>query len=86
MEGEGWWTIEQAAAHMGTTPKALYKWVKIHGCPAYRVGAGIRTALRFRRSELDQWLVKQQVAPRIEIPLSKRRVKSSPMTLSQLLS
>ena len=73
--GEGWWTIEQAAAHLGTTPKALYKWVKLHGCPAYRVGGGIRTALRFRRSELDQWLLKQQVASRVTVSLSRRSMK-----------
>ena len=73
--GEGWWTIEQAAAHLGTTPKALYKWVKLHGCPAYRVGGGIRTALRFRRSELDQWLLNQQVASRVTVSLSRRSMK-----------
>ena len=73
--GEGWWTIEQAAAHLGTTPKSLYKWVRLHGCPAYRVGHGIRTALRFRRSELDQWLLKQQVAPRVTVSLSGRSMK-----------
>jgi excisionase family DNA binding protein len=73
--GEGWWTIEQAAAHLGTTPKALYKWVRMHGCPAYRVGQGIRTPFRFRRTELDQWLARQQVAPRITVSLSSRSLK-----------
>jgi excisionase family DNA binding protein len=72
---EGWWTIEQAAAHLGTTPKAVYKWAKIHGCPAYRVGLGLRTALRFRRSELDQWLSEQQVAPRVTVTLSQRSLR-----------
>lgn len=82
---EGWWTIEQAAAHLNTTPKAMYKWVKEHGCPASRVGPGIRTALRFRRSELDAWLMNQRPTALREPPLPARSTRRRPVTLEQLL-
>ena len=48
-----WWDIRKAADHLGVSVAFLRKAVRLRKVPFARAGT---KALRFRRSDLDQWL------------------------------
>ena len=49
---EGWVGIAAVAAHLQVTKDSIYRWVDSKGFPARRVGR----LLRFRLSEVDEWV------------------------------
>mgnify|MGYP000129696252 CR=1 FL=1 len=49
---EGWVGIEEVAAHLRVAKESIYRWVDSKGFPAHRVGR----LLRFKLSEVDQWV------------------------------
>ena len=49
-----WCNIKEAASHLGISVAFLRKAVRLRKVPFARVGT---KALRFRRSDLDRWLV-----------------------------
>ena len=53
--------LEWLSAYIGVPKKTIYSW-RLHGQgpPAYKIGQH----LRYRRSEVDQWLTEQREAAR----------------------
>ena len=49
---EGWVGISEVAAHLQVAKESIYRWVDAKGFPAHRVGR----LLRFRLSEVDEWV------------------------------
>jgi excisionase family DNA binding protein len=59
---DGWMDTRAAADYIGLTPNALHKIAARDGIPCSRP-AGTRK-LRFRRSELDEWMREDRREPR----------------------
>ena len=59
---DGWMDTRAAAAYVGLTPNALHKVAARDGIPCSRP-AGTRK-LRFRRAELDEWMLGDRREPR----------------------
>lgn len=53
----GTWDNDTAAAYIGCTPLTLRQWVSRRRVPFVRVGR----LVRFRKSDLDDWLEKNRV-------------------------
>ena len=51
---EGWVGIVEVATHLQVAKDSIYRWVDSKGFPAHRVGR----LLRFRLSEVDEWVKK----------------------------
>ncbi len=49
---EGWVGIAEVASHLQVTKDSIYRWVDAKSFPAHRVGR----LLRFRLSEVDEWV------------------------------
>ena len=49
---EGWVGIAKIANHLQVAKESIYRWVASKGFPAHRVGR----LLRFRLSEVDEWV------------------------------
>jgi excisionase family DNA binding protein len=52
MAEEQWVSVDRVAAHLGVTRDSIYRWIEQKGFPAHRVGR----LLRFKLSEVDQWV------------------------------
>ncbi|MGQ4437000.1 MULTISPECIES: helix-turn-helix domain-containing protein [unclassified Streptomyces] len=52
-------SVREAAAYLGVSVSWVYKNVTRLGIPVYRFGDGSNAKIRFKRSEVDEW-VKQQ--------------------------
>lgn len=65
-----WLTVEEAAAHLGTTPLGIYKRVERGHIRAHRLGR----LLRFKRSDLDASLDLHQASERrVRVRASRSR-------------
>lgn len=53
---ERWVDVEEVASHLGVGKDSIYRWIDTKGFPAHRVGR----LLRFRLSEVDAWVKKDQ--------------------------
>lgn len=49
---EPWVTSEEICTYLRISPNTLTRWISIRGMPAHRVGR----SLRFRVSEVDEWM------------------------------
>jgi len=52
METLDLFTVKELSAYINIKPKTLYQWVGQRILPFYR----IQGAIRFKKSEIDQWL------------------------------
>ena len=50
---EKWIGIEEAANHLGVTKDTIRNWIKKTDIPAHKIGK----LWKFRRSELDAWVI-----------------------------
>ena len=50
---EAWVGIAEVAAHLSVARDSIYRWVETKDFPAHRIGR----LLRFRLSEVDQWVM-----------------------------
>ena len=50
---EAWVGIAEVAAHLSVARDSVYRWVETKDFPAHRIGR----LLRFRLSEVDQWVM-----------------------------
>lgn len=57
---ERWVNVGDAAAHLGVTKDSIYRWIEENGLPAHRVGR----LLRFKLSEIDDWVRRDSRQPR----------------------
>lgn len=56
----GWWTCEQAAEHLGLSPKTIREGAAKGTLPGHKYPLNSkRGRWRFRRDELDSWLTKK---------------------------
>ena len=44
--------MEEIAAYLGVKKDTVYKWVRLRGMPAHKVGR----LVKFRREEVDEWV------------------------------
>jgi excisionase family DNA binding protein len=49
---EAWVGVQEVAAHLRVAKESVYRWIDSKGFPAHRVGR----LLRFKLSEVDQWV------------------------------
>jgi excisionase family DNA binding protein len=49
---ETWVGVQEVAAHLQVAKESVYRWIDSKGFPAHRVGR----LLRFKLSEVDQWV------------------------------
>jgi excisionase family DNA binding protein len=47
-----WFSVEEIAAYLGVKKDTVYKWVRLRGMPAHKVGR----LVKFRREEVDEWV------------------------------
>ena len=69
---EGWVSITEVAAHLQVNKESIYRWVEAKGFPARRVGR----LLRFRLSEVDEWVESGGGAPERNPSGNKERSKT----------
>ena len=48
-----WFSVEEIAAYLGVKKDTVYKWVRLRGMPAHKVGR----LVKFRREEVDKWVL-----------------------------
>jgi excisionase family DNA binding protein len=65
----GFLNVEAIAKYLGIKPSTLYSMVEEKQIPHYRIGRQIR----FRKSEIDHWMVGQR-EPVVDVKLEARRV------------
>ena len=63
-----YWTAKTLAAYLAVSEKAVYKWVSEGKIPYTKIGS----ALRFKKSSIDQFLETRQYLPR-ELQQSSRK-------------
>jgi excisionase family DNA binding protein len=56
MVEERWVDVDEVAGHLQVTKDSVYRWTESKGFPAHRVGR----LFRFKLSEVDKWVKKQQ--------------------------
>jgi excisionase family DNA binding protein len=57
----GFFDAEQAAIHLGgINHRTVTRWAREGYLPAYPVGEGMRRLWRFRRADLDQWMLSRR--------------------------
>jgi excisionase family DNA binding protein len=47
-----WFSVEEIGAYLGVKKDTVYKWVRLRGMPAHKVGR----LVKFRREEVDEWV------------------------------
>jgi excisionase family DNA binding protein len=47
-----WLSVEEAAAYLGVGRDTIYRWIKNHNLPTYKVGR----LWKFKAEELDKWV------------------------------
>ena len=52
MNNSRWYSVEEAANHLGIKPTTLYKWIERKDMPAHKVGR----LWKFKLEELDEWV------------------------------
>jgi len=60
--GNAIWTIKEAAAYLRLSTSEVYKMVRRKDerrVTHFRLGKGLRSPLRFRKSDIDAWLEKR---------------------------
>ena len=65
---KAWVGIADVAAHLSVARDSIYRWVEAKDFPAHRVGR----LLRFRLSEVDEW-VKTSGSSALEAPQRAKR-------------
>ena len=55
-----WFSVEEIAAYLGVKKDTVYKWVRLKGMPAHKVGR----LVKLRREEVDDWVKSGQAASR----------------------
>jgi excisionase family DNA binding protein len=70
LKSSEWWDIKKAAAYLGMSVAFLRKAVRLRKVPFARVGS---KSLRFRRSDLDNWLETNGCAGEASAQNSKSR-------------
>jgi len=53
MSKSRWYSLDEAAAHLGVKPTTLYKWLERKQMPAHKVGR----LWKFKLAELDEWVI-----------------------------
>jgi len=48
-----WFSVEEMAAYLGVKKDTVYKWVRLRGMPAHKVGR----LVKFRREGVDKWVL-----------------------------
>lgn len=64
---EGWVGIKDVASHLRVAKESIYRWVESKRFPAHRVGR----LLRFKLSEVDEWVTTSGGDDSRSNPLSK---------------
>ena len=59
---EGWVGITDVATHLSVAKDSIYRWIDTKDFPAHRVGR----LLRFRLSEVDEWVIAALVTRYLE--------------------
>lgn len=54
--GTDWLSSDDVSAMLGVTLRTVHSLVRNHGLPAYRLGR----VVRYRRSEVEEWLERQR--------------------------
>jgi len=49
---ERWLSVDEVAEYLGIKRGTVYKWVERYGLPVRKIGR----LLKFRKSEIDEWL------------------------------
>ena len=52
MTNTRWYSVDEAATHLGIKPTTLYKWTESKDMPAHKVGR----LWKFKLEELDEWV------------------------------
>lgn len=55
-ETEPWLPADAVACHLGVAKDTVYRWARNRGLPAHRLGR----LLKFRLSEVDAWVAREQ--------------------------
>jgi excisionase family DNA binding protein len=55
-------TLEEVAGYLRVHPSTVYRMVKTHSIPAFKIGSD----WRFNRESIDSWRVKAEKGPSIE--------------------
>lgn len=58
MVEEKWVSVEEIAEHLAVSKDSVYAWISNKGMPAHRIGK----KWRFKRSEVDAWVVSGSAA------------------------
>lgn len=58
MTEERWVSVEEIAQHLCVSKDSVYSWINSRGMPAHRIGK----KWRFKRSEVDAWVVSGKAA------------------------
>ena len=58
MVEERWVSVEEIAEHLGVSKDSVYAWITSKSMPAHRIGK----KWRFKRSEVDAWVVAGEAA------------------------
>ena len=70
---EGWVDVADVAAHLRVNKDSIYRWVHTKGFPAHRLGR----LLRFRLSEVDEWVKTNSARDSDTNPIARRRMAES---------
>ena len=70
---EGWVDVADVAAHLRVNKDSIYRWVHTKGFPAHRLGR----LLRFRLSEVDEWVKTTSARDSDTNPIARRRMAES---------
>jgi excisionase family DNA binding protein len=59
----GYLTVKDVAELLNCSEKTIYSWAEVRheGFPAYKLGNGRKSLLRFKLDEIEQWVQKCKV-------------------------